>query len=160
MRVPAVMAATLLLTLAATLPPGRATAADEPIATSAKVRALPPAVRQAVLAEGKGAMVRAVLTEQDSSGATLYEVEMRIGGLTKDIVVGGDGTVLVSERQMRLTALPPAVRTALEQAAGKRPIRIVESVTMRGRLEYYEAHVGAGRSLTEIKVSPDGTLIP
>lgn len=143
--------------------PGMARAAaavEVPIAKSAKVKALPAEVQKTVLAEGEGALVRNVVTEKGEDGATVYEVEMRIKGLTKDIVVGGDGTLLVSEQQMTLASLPPAVRATIVKAAAKRRIRIVESVTKGGKLEYYEAHVVTGKTLTEIMVAPDGTLMP
>lgn len=134
--------------------------AEVPIEKSAKVKALPEAVRQTVIAAGVGATVRNVLTEQTPEGATVYEVEMRIKGLTRDIVVGTDGTLLVDERQMTLASLPAAVRATMLNRAGKRPIRIVESVTLVGRLEYYEAHVATGKTLVEIKVAPDGSIVP
>jgi negative regulator of replication initiation len=137
-----------------------AAAVEVPIEQSQKVKALPPAVLKTVLAEGKGATVRNVLTEKDSSGATLYEVEMRISGLTKDIVVGADGTLLVSEQQMKRASLPPAVRATIDKAAAGRKIRMIESVSKGARLEFYEAHVVSGKTLAEIKVGLDGTLIP
>lgn len=137
-----------------------ALAADEPIATSSKVKALPAVVQKTVRAEGVGATIRDVLTETDSLGVTTYEVEMRIKGLNKDIVVGLDGTLLISEQQMTLASLPPAVRSALVKSAGKRKIVLIESVTKDGKLEYYEAEVATGKTVTDIKVAPDGAIVP
>jgi len=134
--------------------------AEEPVGTSAKVKALPAVVRQTVLAEGKGAMVRNVLTEKGPDGAVVYEVEMRVKGLTKDIVVGGDGKLLVSEQQVTMAALPTAVRATIVKTTAGRRIRMVESVTKAGKLEYYEAHVVSGKTITEIMVAPDGSLLP
>jgi hypothetical protein len=132
----------------------------EPVATSAKVKSLPAVVRQTVLAEGKGAIVRNVLKEKGEDGAVVYEVEMTVKGLTKDIVVGGDGKLLVSEQQVAMAALPPAVRATIVKNAAGRRIRMVESVTKVGKLEYYEAHVVSGKTITEIMVAPDGSLLP
>lgn len=137
-----------------------AAAAEVHIEKSTKVKALPAAVQQTVLAEGKGATVRGVLTEKGEDGATLYEVEMRINGLTKDIVVGADGTVLVSEQQMTRATTPKVVLATIDKAAAKRKIKMIESVTKVGKLEYYEAHVVSGKTLAEIKVGPDGALMP
>jgi hypothetical protein len=133
---------------------------EVPIGKSAKVKALPEMVRHTVLEAGVGATVRDVITETTPEGATVYEVEMRIKGLTRDIVVGSDGTLLVDEQQMTLASLPPAVRATMLKSAGKRQIRIVESVTKVGKLEYYEAHVVSGKTLVEVKVAPDGSIVP
>ena len=135
-------------------------AAEVPIEKSAKVKALPAVVRQTVLAEGAGATVRGVLAEKGEDGAKVYEIEMRIKGLTKDIIVGVDGTLLVSEQQMTLDTLPPAVRATIVKNAAKRKIRVIESVTKAGKLEYYEAEVLTGKAITDIKVGPDGALVP
>ena len=133
---------------------------EEPIGASAKVKALPAVVRQTVLAEGKGAMVRNVLTEKGGDGAVVYEIEMKVKGLAKDIVVGADGKLLVSEQQMTMAALPPAVRATIVKNTAGRRIKMVESVTKVGKLEYYEAHVVSGKTVTEIMVTPDGALLP
>ena len=137
-----------------------AAAVEVPIEQSQKVKALPEAVQKTVRAEGQGALIRNVLTEKGTDGATVYEVEMRIGGLTKDIVVGADGTCLVSERQMKRATVPPAVMAAIDKGAAGRKIKMIESVSKLGKLEYYEAHVVSGKTLVEIKVSPEGALIP
>ena len=137
-----------------------AAATEVPIEKSEKVKALPAVVQKTVLAEGHGATVRNVLTEKEPDGTTVFEVEMRINGLTKDIVVGPDGTLLVSEQQMTRASLPPAVRTTIDKAAAGRKIRMIESVSKVGKLEYYEAHVVSGKTLEEIKVGLDGKRIP
>lgn len=139
---------------------GIAAAVEVPIEKSAKVKALPAAVLKTVLAEGAGAIIRDVATEMGADSVLVYEVEMRIKGLTKDIVVGVDGTLLVNEQQMTMASLPPAVRATIVKNARKRKILMVESVTKLGKLEYYEAHVGSIKTPTEIMVGPDGTLLP
>ena len=160
MRTRNILAPTLVLVLTGLWLALPAIAAEVPIEKSAKVMALPAVVQKTVLAEGAGATVRGVVTEKGEDGATVYEVEMRIKGLTKDIVVGADGTVLVSEQQVTLASIPAAVKTTILKASGKRTIRMIESVTKVGTLEYYEAHVVSGKTVTEVKVDPDGTLVP
>lgn len=136
--------------IAATPPPVRIASIDE----------MPAAVQKTVRAEATGATIRGMLKEIGEDGKPIYEVEMKIQGLTKDISVAEDGTVLVSEQQMTLAALPPAVRATIVKTAGKRKIKIVESVTKLGTLAYYEAHVITGKTLTEIAVGLDGAVIP
>ena len=151
---------TLALMIAGLSLAGAAGAVEVPIEKSAEVKALPAAVLKTVLAEGVGATIRGVMTEKGADSVLVYEVEMRIKGLTKDIVVGADGTLLVNEQQMRMASLPPAVRAAFVKHAGKRRIQMVESVTKVGKLEFYEAHVVSGKTVTEIKVGVDGALLP
>jgi hypothetical protein len=151
---------TLVLLLTSLWIADPAAATEVPIEKSAEVKALPAAVLKTVLAEGVGATVRGVMTERGADSVLVYEVEMRIKGLTKDIVVGADGTLLVNEQQMTLASLPSAVRATIVKHAGKRRIQMVESVTRVGRLEFYEAHVAAGKTVTELKVGLDGSLLP
>ncbi len=136
--------------LAATPPPVKLASIDE----------MPAAVQKTVRAEAVGATIRGMLKEIGEDGKPVYEVEMKIRGLTKDISVGEDGTVLVSEQQMTLAALPASVRATVVKSAGKRKIKLVESVTKLGTLAYYEAHVMTGKELTEIVVGLDGVVIP
>lgn len=124
------------------------------------VAEMPEAVQKTVKAESEGATIRGMSKEIDAEGKTVYEIEMLLGGLTKDINIGEDGTVLVAERQMTLASLPAPVRAQFLKSAGKRKIRMVESVTMDGKLAYYEAHVVTGKTLTEIKVDPAGAVVP
>jgi len=151
--------ASLALVLMTSVGAGPAPSAEDSVATSAKVKALPAAVQKTVRAEGRLATLRNVSKEKED-GKMVYEVEMRIHGRTKDIVVGADGTLLVSEEQVILDELEPAVRATITKEAGKRKIRMIESVSKLGKLEYYEAHVVAGKELVEIKVGLDGSVIP
>ncbi len=125
----------------------------------ASIDAMPPAVQKTVRAEATGATIRGMFKEVDADGKTTYEVEMKVRGMNKDISVGEDGTMLVSEQQMTLAELPEVVRTGVLKAAGKRKIALIESVTKLGTLAYYEAHVRTGKSLTEIEVGLDGKVM-
>lgn len=122
---------------------------------------LPEAVQKTVRAETaeEGTVIRDISREKGEDGKWVYEIETKVKGMGHDFIVGEDGTLLTSERQVAVEALPPAVRATLVKAAGKRTIRIVESVTKAGKLEYYEAQVGPVRASREIKVGPDGTLM-
>ena len=126
----------------------------------ASLSAMPEAVQKTVRTELAGGTIRGLAKETDAEGKVTYEVEMRIKGLNKDVSLGEDGTVLVSEQQMSLAELPSPVRETVLKSAGKRKIRLIESVTKLGKLEYYEAHVATGKTLTEIVVGPDGKVIP
>lgn len=128
--------------------------------TSVTLASLPAAVRQTAMAETRGATIRGVSKEQGEDGATVYEVETRANGLNRDMIIGLDGTLLISEQQVRLAALPPAVRGAVLKGAGKKRIVLVESVTKGGKLVYYEAQLRSGKTASELKVDTQGNPVP
>src|SRR5262245_22548256 len=104
MRAPTKLSSlSLLATLLAT------TAVAAPETKIASIEALPAAVQKTVRAESAGATIRGMTKETDEHGKIVYEVEMMVKGLSKDINVGEDGTVMVSEQQVTLDALSPAV---------------------------------------------------
>lgn len=139
--------------------------ASPSLATTAKappkltLDSLPEAVQKTVKAETEGAVIHNISHEKGEDGKWVYEIETKVKNLGHDFIVGEDGTLLISERQVTLESLPAAVRTTLTKAAGKQPIRIIESVTKAGKLEYYEAQVGSAKAPKEIKVSPEGALV-
>lgn len=116
---------------------------------------LPAAVRRTADEQSRGATVHGYATEQDE-GRTVYEVAMTLHGRSRDVTIDSAGTVLEIEEQVPFDSLPEAVRNGLRQAAGSGQISSVESLTKRGRLVAYEAHVRTGRKRSEIQVGPDG----
>jgi hypothetical protein len=123
------------------------------------VESLPAAVQKTVHAESDSAVIRGISKEKGEGGKWVYEIETMVKDMSHDYIVAEDGTVLTSERQVKLESLPEAARATLTKAAGKNPIRIIESVTKAGKLEYYEAQVGSAKASKEIKVSPEGALV-
>ena len=123
-----------------------------------RMRDLPAAVQQTVREQSRGATVRG-LSQETEDGKTNYEVELKVNGHNKDVLIDPSGAVVEVEEQVTLDSLPVAVRTAIEQNAGGGRVVEVESITEGNTLTGYEAHVRkAGKSL-EIKVSPAGQLI-
>jgi len=159
MRVPIVRIPTPALLLVSLAIAGPCFAATTKAPPKLTLETLPAAVQKTVRAETEGAIINDISKEKGESGKWVYEIETKVNGLGHDFIVGLDGTLLVSERQMTLESLPPAVRTTLTKAAGKKQILIVESVTRAGKLEGYEAQVGNPKSPSEIKISPEGALM-
>jgi hypothetical protein len=116
---------------------------------------LPAAVERTVAAQSQGATIRG-FAEEKEKGQTFYEVELTVAGHTKDVLIDASGTVLEVEEQVELSALPAPVRTALLARAGAGKIETVESLTKRGTLVAYEAHVVTNGKRSEIQVGPDG----
>ena len=119
---------------------------------------LPPAVQKAVERESKGATVLAYSTEVEN-GNREYEVEMTLGGHSRDVSIAPDGTVLEIEEQVEMKDLPQNVQKALRTKAKTGTIMKLESLTKRGRLVAYEAQVRAGGNHFEIQVGPNGNTL-
>ncbi|HWZ46336.1 MAG TPA: hypothetical protein VNW97_22885 [Candidatus Saccharimonadales bacterium] len=116
---------------------------------------LPTAVQKTADEQAKGATVRGYNKETEN-GKVAYEVELTVNGHSKDVTMDAQGNVLEIEEEVAPAALPPAVREALQQKAGKGTITKVESLTKKGALVAYEAQVREGKKHSEIQVGPDG----
>jgi hypothetical protein len=121
---------------------------------------MPEAVQKTVKAETVGGRIKSLYKETGEDGKLVYEVESIVKNRTKDMNIAEDGTVLVCEQQVVIEELPAPVRETMLSAAGKRKIRMIESVSKNGALAYYEAHVGVGKSVEEITVGLDGAKMP
>ena len=150
----------LVLPIAAVLLAGTVMAATPAPPKKLTLAQLPAIVQKTVQAESKGFVIHGIFEEKGEDGKPVYEVEMKAKGLIHDIVVGEDGTVQVSEQQVLLESLPAPVRTAMVKTAAGRKIGIIESVTLAGKLAYYEAQVGTAKVPAEIKIAPDGKIVP
>src|SRR5437588_3689102 len=81
-----------------------------------RMKDLPAAVQQTVREQSKGATIRG-LSRETENGKTNYEVELRVNGHNKDVLIDPGGAVVEVEEQVTLASLPAAVRTANEQNA-------------------------------------------
>jgi len=117
-------------------------------------RDLPAAIVQTVDAQARGATIRGFSKEKER-GQTFYEVELRVNGHSRDILMDTTGAVVEVEEQVDIATLPAPVRAGLIAAAGSGKLRSVESVT-RGRQTAYEGHVNTNGKWSEIQVGPDG----
>jgi len=116
---------------------------------------LPPAVGKTADAQSVGATVRGYSSETED-GQLSYEVALTVKGHGRDVSIAPDGTVLEIEEEVAFDSLPAAVRAGLTQAAGAGKIGKVESLTKKGVLVAYEAHVLTGTKKSEVQVGPDG----
>ena len=123
-----------------------------------KMKSLPKAVQQTVEEQSKGAAILG-LSKETEKGKTYYEVELKIDGHHKDVLIDSTGAVVESEEEIALDSLPPAVKSGIEKQMGKGKIVMIESITRNGSLVAYEAHIKTGRKSKEIKVGTDGELI-
>ena len=124
-----------------------------------KMKDLPAAVQKTVRDESKGAIIRG-LTQETEDGVTNYEVELMVNGHHKDVLIDSNGMVVEVEEQVTLASLPPVVRTAIEQNAGKGKIGVIEAITKGNAVVAYEAHIKKAGKSQEVKVNPEGQVIP
>src|SRR5260370_7943614 len=70
---------------------------------------LPAAVQKTVNQESQGATISGYSSETDN-GQLVYEVEMRVHGHGRDVLIGADGSLLEIELEAALDSLPAAVQ--------------------------------------------------
>ena len=116
---------------------------------------LPPAVEKTVARESQGATINGFATEIED-GKRLYEVELTVDGHSKDISMDKDGNIVEVEAEVAMDSLPAAVQEGLRKAAGSGTIGKIESLTKKGKLVAYEAHVKTGTKGSEVQVGPNG----
>src|SRR3989442_14464060 len=69
---------------------------------------LPAAVAKTVDARSHGATIRGY-SEEEVNGQTFYEVELRVNGHTRDVLIDSNGAFVEVEEQVALASLPAAV---------------------------------------------------
>ena len=124
-----------------------------------KMKDLPQAVQQTVREQSRGAIIKGFSKEVEH-GQTFYEVEMKVNGHGKDVLIDPNGTVVEIEEEVALASLAPDVRVTIEQHADKGKVRKVEAITKNKTIVAYEAVVQKAGKKSEIKVAPDGKLLP
>jgi hypothetical protein len=98
-------------------------------------------------------------SKERENGKTYYEVELRVNGRRKDVLLSPAGSVVEVEEEVPIDALPLVVKAAIEKHAGRRRIQIVESLSRNNAIVAYEVHAKAGIRHSEFQVRPDGQLI-
>jgi hypothetical protein len=142
----------LLITLLAASA-GVVAASEKPV----KITDLPPAVRQSVDRETKGATLRG-LSKETEKGKVYYEAETAVDGRNRDILFNESGNVVEIEEQVSLERVPAGARAAIEKYAAGGKVLSVEVVTRKTSTSY-EAQVQKAGKKSEVKVSPEGAVL-
>jgi uncharacterized membrane protein YkoI len=123
-------------------------AADKKI----QMKDLPQPVQKAVQQEeAKGVQIVGLASEVEG-GKTMYEVETTVNGHTRDLLFDAAGALVETEEETPLSAVPAAVKTALE-ARGK--VLKVETLT-KGSTVTYEAQVEKNGKKSDVEVDANG----
>jgi uncharacterized membrane protein YkoI len=133
-----------------------------PLAASAiaadklKLEDLPAPVQKTVKAETANATLVG-LSKEKEDGKVQYEVETKVNGKSRDLMIGTDGKIISVEVETALEAIPaPAREAILKKAAGSK-IKIVETITTGSQVSYEAAILGKNGKAKEFQVNPDGT---
>jgi uncharacterized membrane protein YkoI len=121
-----------------------------------KLESLPAAVQAAVKQQTQNATLVGISKETEG-GKTMYEVETKVNGKSRDMIIDPSGTVVEVEEEVALDSIPAPAREALQKKAGTNKIKKVELLT-KGSATSYEAAIANKLGKTsEYGVNPDGT---
>jgi uncharacterized membrane protein YkoI len=132
---------------------GQAMIADQKV----KLENVPPAVQKAVREQAEKGTLVGLSTEKEK-GKTMYEVETKVNGKSRDVLLDKGGAVVEIEEEVELSSIPAPARAAIEKRAAGGTINKVELVT-HGPTVVYEAEIRtkAGKNV-EVGVKADGSL--
>ena len=123
-----------------------------------KMQDLPPAVQQAVKDQTRNATIVGLSKEKDK-GKTVYEVETKVNGRTRDFMVDATGKVYGVEEEVAIDSIPAAARAAIEKQAAGGKVSRVETLTNDGRAVYEAAIVKKDGKKAEVSVNADGSAV-
>ena len=116
---------------------------------------LPAEVRKTVDRESSGARVVAYWLDEDE-GASIYEVDLKVNGHDKGILIGASGEVIAVQEEVAWDDLDPAVQEGIRNLAGGGKIGKAHSVTQGGDVVGYGADVESDGRTIHVQVGPDG----
>ncbi len=124
--------------------------------TKVKMEDLPLAVQNMVRKQTKSATLIGLSTELEN-GKTTYEIETKVNGRRRDIVVDKTGAVMEVEEEVDLAAVPVAAQEALRKRAAGGTIKKIETLTQGSKVSYEAAiKTKAGKNI-EAGVNADGS---
>jgi hypothetical protein len=116
---------------------------------------LPAAVQTTADRESAGGKVTGYSKGMED-GQIVYEVNMVVDGLPKEILIGPDGVVVAVEKQVTWDQVPADVQSGLKQQAGGSKIGKVSSISKNGKVVGYETSVTRKGKKENIEVGTDG----
>ena len=125
--------------------------------TKVKMEDLSPALQKVVKEQTENATLVGLSKEREK-GKTMYEVETKVNGKSRDVLLDANGAVIDIEEEVDLSSVPAGAKAAIEKNAAGGTIKKVESVT-HGSAVSYEAAIktNAGKNI-EINVNADGSV--
>lgn len=124
--------------------------------TKVKMESL-PAVVQAAVKEQTNSATLIGLSKEVEKGKTTYEIETKLNGKTRDLLLDSAGKLIEVEEETDIKSIPAAAREAILKKAAGGTVKRVETLT-RGSSVSYEAGVQKNGKNSEINVNADGSV--
>lgn len=125
--------------------------------TKVNLADLPTPVQQTIKEQTKNATLVGI-TKEKENGKMVYEVESKVNGKGRDVLIDTTGAVIEVEEEVGIDTIPPAARAAIEKKAAGRKITRVETLTKDGKTTY-EAAIKKMWKTSEITVAADGSSV-
>jgi len=121
-----------------------------------KLEDLPAAVQAAVREQTKNATLVGLSTEKEN-GKTMYEVETKVNGKSRDLLLNQAGSIVETEDEIDMDTVPAPAKSAIQKRATGGTVAKIEKVTA-GSTVSYEATIRttAGKTV-DYAVNADGT---
>jgi hypothetical protein len=120
---------------------------------------LPNAVQTTLQKETQGAEIVGISKETDA-GKTLYEVETKVKGRSRDMLIDPKGTLTEVEEETDLAILPAAVQAEVKKSIGKAKLVKLETVFNGTKVQTgYSAVVDNAGKQSEVEMGLDGKVL-
>jgi hypothetical protein len=140
-------------------PPKKETVKAEGGEKTLQMKDLPAAAQKTAQEQTKGATIIGISSEKEG-GKTVYEIETKVNGRSRDMLIDAAGKVTELEEQADIESLPPAVQAEVKKSLGQGKVDRFESVTTNGVFSGYEAVVERGGKKVEVSMGTDGKVPP
>ena len=121
---------------------------------------VPKAVMDAVNKKFSGAKITGASKEKDEDGKDVYELAFEYKNYKYEVELHPDGSFIAIDRQIEFKELPKAVQKTLEDKFPKATYKVIEEVTKKDKIEYYEMElVTAEKKQLEVLVDPSGKVL-
>ena len=124
--------------------------------TKVKMEDLPLAVQKTAKEQSKNATLVG-LSKEVEGGKTVYEVETKVNGKSRDLLLDATGAVIEVEEEVEMNSLPVGAREAIQRKIGGGKLKKVEAVTKGSSVSYEASYVGKLGKTAEFAVNADGT---
>lgn len=124
--------------------------------TKVKLEDLPSSVQIAVKEQTKAATL-AGLSKEVENGKTMYEVETKVDGRSRDLMLNEAGKVVSVEEEIDLDSIPAPAKAAIQKRAAGGTVEKVEKVTEGSKVSYEAALKSKRGKKSEAAVNADGS---
>ncbi|MBZ5500241.1 MAG: hypothetical protein LAP85_27925 [Acidobacteriia bacterium] len=120
---------------------------------------LPPAVQATVQKETQGAEIIGLSKETDAK-TTVYEVETKVKGRSRDMLIDAKGVLTEVEEETALASLPAAVQAEVTKSIGKAKLVKLETVFNGAKVKTgFSALVDNAGKQSEVEMGLDGKVL-